>query len=320
MVRFLNPLKWGLVATVLFLVCGCTLLGDTASDRKDVKDVLPNPAKDAQSYAQSAQQAATCAMMYAPNSAPARMAAAKASDAAQAAAANAASDLAAKRAAADKALSDAKAAEAALWPPHHNSNHAAAAFCEAERARNQVIVNAMTPDERIAYAPSDGCSLGAGSGFDDPIGGTTERMNVSSSRDEIQNRVMATPEYIATQKAMSDRHREFQTAKREVDAAQRAYLAASSRAEAAQAEADRAATAANAGNDTAYTSMVSARQHALNASPNCSHVAGVEQPPRDPTVDIIRSLIPGIGIGVGGFGGGGGGRSSGGGRSGEGPR
>jgi hypothetical protein len=87
------------------------------------------------------------------------------------------------------------------------------------------------------------------------------------------------------------------------------------RAEDAQREVNKAAEKARAASDKAYTSMVSSRQHAMNASRNCSHLAGIDQPQSSPG-SVFGPLIPGIGIGIGsgGFGGsrrGGGGRPSG---------
>ncbi len=163
-----------LIVAVQLLISGCGTVEQVASGGSPI---ATNPAQDSQSYAQSAQDAATCALTNAPDSAPARLAAAKSREAADASAAatRAASELAAKRAAADRAERDVKAAEADADRANKNvMAHLKNEWHHALAARDQAFVNALTPDERIAY---------------------TQRGNLSPEADR---RARSTPEYIAT--------------------------------------------------------------------------------------------------------------------------
>jgi hypothetical protein len=169
------------------------------------------------------------------------------------------------------------------------------AFNRAVDAKVAAYHNAMTPPERAEYEE-------------------LKKQYAWTPNPKTEARVTATPEYVATQRVVDERMREMQNVDRERDAAYRRWRAAIERAEAAQTEVDKATQAARLASDKAYTSMVASRQHALNASRNCSHLAGIEQPQSSPG-SVFGPLMPGIGIGIGsgGFGGrrGGGGRPSG---------
>jgi hypothetical protein len=290
-----NPKSATLLVACLFLVSSCGFVEEQAGIPAAMRENPSSAVQDAQTYAQGAQDAATCAANQAPNSAPARMAAASAreADEARAAAASAAADLAAKRAAADQALKESKAAEEVHKRSHANVMATQGAFNDAVAARDKVFMNGLTPAERNAYTKAGQLS------------------------DEANARARSTPEYIATQKAVNDRHREVESASNESSAAWQRWFKALNRAEDARAEVDKADQAARAASDKAYTSMVASRQHAVNASRNCSHVAGIEQPQSSPT-GIFGPLIPGMSIGIGGGFGGGGRRGGSTGSSGEG--
>jgi hypothetical protein len=162
-----------------------------------------------------------CALTHAPDSAPARLAAAKSREAADAnaAVARATADLAVKRAAADNALSDAEVAKSAIHRAESNQDAAKKRLSNANKDLRAVERNAMTPEEQ----------------------GSNE--NLMQLSEERQAQIRGTPEWIGQQKRFEDAWSEQRTAFNDKLEAENVSRSALQRAENAVADVERATKA-----------------------------------------------------------------------------